>query len=256
MSPSSSDLAGIEQNGQPSSAPGRWACSRPGCKPSGGASTSAGTRPASPLRSAAPAHSSCGAAYCFARSRRVGGAPANARRAKLGRWTTTADRPGGNGAPRSRSAWPRRCFSPRTPSWSSGTRCPPSGGRPVAAMLAAWALFGVDYAVRWSLSGQRLGFVRAHPVDTVALLLPLLRPLRIVKVYEAVQRHRGEPRLSLHARVVFYAGLSSALLGFAGSSPSTSRSAGRRAPRSGRSGTRCGGPAPHSRRWGTGTWCR
>ncbi|GHD49541.1 hypothetical protein GCM10010317_028380 [Streptomyces mirabilis] len=87
----------------------------------------------------------------------------------------------------------------------------------VAAMLAAWVLFGVDYAVRWGLSGQRLGFVRAHPVDTLALLLPLLRPLRIVKVYEAVQRHRGEPRLSLHARVVFYAGLSSALLGFAGS---------------------------------------
>ncbi|MER5692658.1 potassium channel family protein [Streptomyces mirabilis] len=87
----------------------------------------------------------------------------------------------------------------------------------VAAMLAAWALFGVDYAVRWGLSGQRLDFVRAHPVDTVALLLPLLRPLRIVKVYEAVQRHRGESRLSLHARVVFYAGLSSALLGFAGS---------------------------------------
>ncbi len=28
----------------------------------------------------------------------------------------------------------------------------------VAAMLAAWALFGVDYAVRWGLSGQRLDF--------------------------------------------------------------------------------------------------
>ncbi|CAM5236389.1 hypothetical protein SAURM35S_04637 [Streptomyces aurantiogriseus] len=53
--------------------------------PSGGASTGAGTRPASPLRSAAPAHSSCKAAYGFARSRRVGGVTGKAPRAKLSR---------------------------------------------------------------------------------------------------------------------------------------------------------------------------
>ena len=48
------------------------------------------------------------------------------------------------------------------------------------------------------------------------LLLPLLRPLRVVKVYEAVQRRHGKPRLALHARVIVYAGLSTTLLGFAG----------------------------------------
>ncbi|MFI6336676.1 potassium channel family protein [Streptomyces sp. NPDC050535] len=86
----------------------------------------------------------------------------------------------------------------------------------LAVLLAAWAVFAVDYAVRWRLSGQGRRFVRTHWLDTLVVLLPLLRPLRVVKVYEAVQRRRGEPRLALHARVMVYAGLSVALLGFAG----------------------------------------
>ncbi|WP_330303213.1 MULTISPECIES: ion channel [unclassified Streptomyces] len=86
----------------------------------------------------------------------------------------------------------------------------------LAAMLAAWALFGADYAVRWRLSGQRLSFLRTHWLDTVVLVLPLLRPVRIVKVYEAVQHRHGQPRLSLHARVAVYSGLSVTLIGFAG----------------------------------------
>ncbi|MFD5698819.1 potassium channel family protein [Streptomyces lasiicapitis] len=86
----------------------------------------------------------------------------------------------------------------------------------LALALAAWAVFAVDYAVRWRLSGQRLGFVRNHLLDTVVLVLPLLRPLRIVRVYDAVRRRHARPRLALYARVMFYAGLSVLLLGFAG----------------------------------------
>ncbi|MFC5199683.1 potassium channel family protein [Streptomyces kaempferi] len=86
----------------------------------------------------------------------------------------------------------------------------------LAALLAAWGLFLVDYGVRWRLSGQGPRFVPAHWLDTLVLVLPLLRPLRVVKVYEAVQRRRGRPRLALYARVAFYAGLSVLLLGFAG----------------------------------------
>ncbi|MFF9062215.1 potassium channel family protein [Streptomyces sp. NPDC014882] len=86
----------------------------------------------------------------------------------------------------------------------------------LAVVLASWALFVVDYAVRWRLSGQGPGFVRRHSLDTLVMVLPLLRPLRIVRLYEAVLRRRGEPRLSLHARVMLYAGVSTLLLGFAG----------------------------------------
>ncbi|MFE2887409.1 potassium channel family protein [Streptomyces graminifolii] len=86
----------------------------------------------------------------------------------------------------------------------------------LAVLFAAWALFAVDYAVRWRLSGERLRFVRTHWLDTLVLVLPLLRPLRIVRLYETVQRRHGQPRLALHARVIVYAGLSTLLLGFAG----------------------------------------
>ena len=55
-----------------------------------------------------------------------------------------------------------------------------------AVLGASWALFAWDYAVRWRLSGQGLRFVRTHKLDSVVVLLPLLRPLRVVKVYEAV----------------------------------------------------------------------
>jgi voltage-gated potassium channel len=87
----------------------------------------------------------------------------------------------------------------------------------LALLLTAWALFGVDYAVRRRLSGLRLPrFVRTHLLDTVVLVLPLLRPLRVVRLYEAVQRRHGRPKLALHARVIVYAGLSTVLLGFTG----------------------------------------
>ncbi|MFJ9724437.1 potassium channel family protein [Streptomyces sp. NPDC101209] len=86
----------------------------------------------------------------------------------------------------------------------------------LAVLLASWLLFAVNYAVLWHLSGQKLSFVRKHPLDAVVVVLPLLRPLRVVKVYEAVQRRHGKPRLALHARVILYSGLSTVLLGFAG----------------------------------------
>ncbi|MFG2601126.1 potassium channel family protein [Streptomyces sp. NPDC048462] len=76
-----------------------------------------------------------------------------------------------------------------------------------------WLLFVIDYAVRIRLSGLGHRFVRAHWLDTLVLVLPLLRPLRMVQVYTAVQKRRDEPRLGLYARVMSYAGMTSVLLG-------------------------------------------
>ncbi|MFF2326360.1 MULTISPECIES: potassium channel family protein [unclassified Streptomyces] len=81
-------------------------------------------------------------------------------------------------------------------------------------VAATWSVFAADYAVRLRLSGLGHRFVRVHWLDTVVLLLPLLRPLRLIRVYTAVQRHRETPRLSLHARVITYAGATALLLGF------------------------------------------
>ncbi|MFC3571708.1 potassium channel family protein [Streptomyces yaanensis] len=86
----------------------------------------------------------------------------------------------------------------------------------LAVAYATWSLFVVDYAVRWRLSGQGLRFVHRHLLDSVVVLLPLLRPVRVVRVYDAWQRRMpGQPQMSLQGRVMLYAGLSSTLLGFA-----------------------------------------
>ncbi|MFE5715287.1 potassium channel family protein [Streptomyces sp. NPDC056501] len=87
----------------------------------------------------------------------------------------------------------------------------------LAVTLAAWAVFIADYAVRLRLSGLGpLRFVRTHLLDTVVLVIPLLRPVRMVSAYDRMQRRHDEPRLGLYARVMVYAGLTTALLGFAG----------------------------------------
>ncbi|MFD7749226.1 potassium channel family protein [Streptomyces sp. NPDC059698] len=98
----------------------------------------------------------------------------------------------------------------------------PPGAEPwtdIAPVLvwATWLIFLLDYAARLRLSGLGARFPRVYWLDTVVLLLPLLRPLRMVRVYTAVQRRRDRPRLELYARVMAYAGTTAALLGFAAS---------------------------------------
>ncbi|MEU9359170.1 ion channel [Streptomyces sp. NPDC048301] len=95
----------------------------------------------------------------------------------------------------------------------------PLGSQPwrdiaLALVAATWLLFVVDYIVRLRLSGLGARFVHTHWLDTAVVILPLLRPLRMVKVYTAVQRRTDEPKLSLYARVMLYASLTSGLLGF------------------------------------------
>ncbi|MFF2410898.1 potassium channel family protein [Streptomyces sp. NPDC058092] len=85
----------------------------------------------------------------------------------------------------------------------------------LALVCATWLVFAADYAVRLRLSGLGHRFVRVHWLDTVVLLLPLLRPLRLIRLYTAVQKRREQPRLSLYTRVIAYAGASALLLGFA-----------------------------------------
>ncbi|MYT22349.1 two pore domain potassium channel family protein [Streptomyces sp. SID7760] len=82
-----------------------------------------------------------------------------------------------------------------------------------------WLCFVVDYVVRLVLSRQRpLRFVRRHWLDTVIVILPTLRALRMVKVHDAVMaKRRDRPHRGLYPRVITYAGLTSLLLGFSGS---------------------------------------
>jgi voltage-gated potassium channel len=88
----------------------------------------------------------------------------------------------------------------------------------LAVIGLIWALFLADYTARVRISGRRFGpvYVRDHLLDTVVLLLPLLRPLRVVHLYEVVQRRHDQPRLSLYGRVIAYGAMTALLLGFSG----------------------------------------
>ncbi|MFD4460708.1 potassium channel family protein [Nocardia sp. NPDC058480] len=49
------------------------------------------------------------------------------------------------------------------------------------ADIAIWAVFFVDFAVRLWLSGERLRFIRKHPLDLLVVLVPPFRPLRLLR---------------------------------------------------------------------------
>ncbi|MFF4229821.1 potassium channel family protein [Streptomyces sp. NPDC001820] len=64
-----------------------------------------------------------------------------------------------------------------------------------------WGAFALDYLVRLALApGKRL-FVRSHPLDLLAVLLPLVQPLRLLRVVSTLllvgRRARMAPQVTL-----------------------------------------------------------
>jgi voltage-gated potassium channel len=57
----------------------------------------------------------------------------------------------------------------------------------------AWAVFAADYAVRVYLADDRWRFIREHPLDLAAVVLPVLRALRLVASIARISAlaHRG-----------------------------------------------------------------
>jgi voltage-gated potassium channel len=53
--------------------------------------------------------------------------------------------------------------------------------------LTLWTVFVVDLAIRAWLSGKPFGYVVRHPIDLLLILLPMLRPLRVLRVFTAMQ---------------------------------------------------------------------
>ncbi|WP_374684206.1 potassium channel family protein [Streptomyces sp. ODS05-4] len=64
-----------------------------------------------------------------------------------------------------------------------------------------WAAFAVDYLVRLTLAPARLVFVRRHPLDLLAVLLPLVQPLRLLRLVATMlligRRARTAPQITL-----------------------------------------------------------
>ena len=82
---------------------------------------------------------------------------------------------------------------------------------------AAWAAFALDYVVRLALSRRRLAFVRANLLDLAVIALPLLRPLRLLRLLVLLSAINRQARTSLRGRVIVYAAGATVLVLFVSS---------------------------------------
>jgi voltage-gated potassium channel len=81
----------------------------------------------------------------------------------------------------------------------------------------AWAAFAVDYAVRVALAApDRRRYVLRHLHDLAVILLPLLRPLRLLRLVTVLGMLHRRAGSSLRGRVAVYAVSATTLLTFVG----------------------------------------
>ena len=81
-----------------------------------------------------------------------------------------------------------------------------------AVTWTAWGVFAADYGVRFLVAPSRTRFVRGNFLDLAVVALPLLRPLRLLRLVtllNVVNRYAGT---SLRGRVALYVGGSSVLI--------------------------------------------
>jgi voltage-gated potassium channel len=83
-----------------------------------------------------------------------------------------------------------------------------------AITWTTWLLFAVDYLTRLTLSVDRRTFIRRNVLDLAVVILPILRPLRLLRLVTAINvlnRHAGN---SLRGRVAVYVAGSTSLVIF------------------------------------------
>ncbi|MGY1708372.1 potassium channel family protein [Geodermatophilus sp. SYSU D00758] len=69
---------------------------------------------------------------------------------------------------------------------------------------ATWTVFAVDYLVRLGLASDRRAFVRTHLVDLALVVLPLFRPLRLLRLVTLLNVLNRNAGRSLRGRVAVY----------------------------------------------------
>ncbi|MDT9684883.1 potassium channel family protein [Streptomyces sp. TRM76323] len=67
-----------------------------------------------------------------------------------------------------------------------------------------WAAFAADYAVRLYLAPSRWFFVRAHWLDLLAVLLPLIQPLRLLRLVSTLLLVGNRARMASQVRLTTY----------------------------------------------------
>jgi voltage-gated potassium channel len=122
-------------------------------------------------------------------------------------------------------AWNRRVDWPLTAlpvaflvayAWSVLDRTISPGGRDVLEVLltGTWVVFGLDYLVRIALARRRGRFVLRHLPDLAVLLLPMIRPLRVLRLVTVITVLHRRLREDVRGKVLLYVAGSVTLVGF------------------------------------------
>ena len=81
-------------------------------------------------------------------------------------------------------------------------------------LWVVWLTFGVDYTVRLVTSSNKVHWFTRHLLDFVVLIVPIARPLRLLRLVTLVRVLNRSAALNLRGRVGIYVGFGSALLAF------------------------------------------
>jgi voltage-gated potassium channel len=93
---------------------------------------------------------------------------------------------------------------------------------------ATWAVFALDYAVRFGLAPRRRSFVRANLASLASVVLPLLRPLRLLRLVTLLHVLNRKASSSLRGRIAVYVTGATALIVFVASLAELSAERGHR----------------------------
>ncbi|MGN9759784.1 potassium channel family protein [Streptomyces sp. SD31] len=85
---------------------------------------------------------------------------------------------------------------------------PDASGEVVSACLAVewvvWGAFALDYVVRLALAERRVEFVRSHWLDLFAVALPLVQPLRLLRLVATLLLVGQRARMASQVRLTTY----------------------------------------------------
>ena len=79
---------------------------------------------------------------------------------------------------------------------------------------AVWVLFAVDYVARVAGAPRRVSWILRHPLELVVLVLPMLRPLRVLRLVVLLRVLNRTAAGNLRGRVAIYVSAGTSLIAF------------------------------------------
>jgi voltage-gated potassium channel len=125
---------------------------------------------------------------------------------RLARWTDLTDRPLVVAAVLFLAGYALPILDPGLPAWAAVT-CR-------ALDVAVWVLFAVDFGVRLALSDQRRRYLLTNWLDVISLVLPMFRPLRVLRAVLALNLLTRRGGAFVRGRVVASVAAAVAVVGF------------------------------------------